>query len=172
VADSGLLRRLAAPAYLIAGLLVVLPLLDFATNVWPPQPGQAVWRYGAVGLFSGFVLTPLLGLVLAMAIAAAIDQARALGVLGALSLVIAVAFVLGMGLFLLDAFQVRASVPPEGRPQFNTGIWRAAVKYVLVAAGLAWLGVAAARAGRHRVRAPQAPRASSPAVLHAPPEKR
>jgi hypothetical protein len=147
--------------------------LDFATNVWPLQPGQAVWRYGAVGLFSGFVLTPLLGVLLAMAIAAATEQARTLGVLGGLSVGIAVVFVLVLGLFLLDGFQVRANVPPEGRAQFATGIWRAAVKYLVVSAALAWLGTAAWRAGRRKLHAGEvSPRATSPAVLHEPSDRR
>lgn len=172
MADSGLLRRLTAPAYFIAALLVVLPLLDFATNVWPPQPGQAVWRYGAVGLFSGFVLTPLLGVLVASAIAAVSERGRAFRVLGAVSLAIAGVFLLVVVLFLLDAFQVRASVPPEGKAQFNTGIWRAVAKYLVVSVALGWLGAAATRRGRQTPRTRQPARDTAPAILHGPQERR
>ena len=153
MADGGVLRRLTAPVYLIAVLLVILPILDFVTNVWPLQPGQAVWRYGTVGLFSGFVLTPLLGVLVAIAAAALAEHGRALGVMGILSLAIGVVFLLLMGLFLLDAFEVRANVPPAGKPQFDSGIWRAVVKYLAVAVAVIWMGVAARRSARHLRRA-------------------
>ena len=61
MSNGGSLKGLSGATYFIALLLVVLPVLDFATNVWPFQPGLAVWRYGSVGLFSGYMLTPLLG---------------------------------------------------------------------------------------------------------------
>jgi hypothetical protein len=166
MADGGVLKRLAAPAYFVAALLVVLPILDFLTNVWPPQPGHAVWRYGSAGLFTGFVLTPLLGVLVALGVAAVAEHGRALTVLGITSVVVAVLFVLLTGLFVLDGLQVRASVPPQSKVRFELGIWRAVVKYLVVAGALTWLGVAARRAGRHarhtrREATPGAP----PAVL-------
>lgn len=150
--SEGMVRKLAAPAYLVAALLVAVPLLDFVTNVWPPHPGQAVWRYGSVGLFSGFILNPLLGVLVAVVTAAAAEHGRALRVMGWLSVAVAVLFLLASGSFVLDALQVRADVPPEGRTQFETGIWRAVVKYLVVAVALAWLGIAARRAGRYTRR--------------------
>ena len=149
MAEGDVLKKLAAPAYFVAALLVALPALDFLTNVWPLQPGQAVWRYGSAGLLSGFVLTPLLGVLVALAVAAACEHGRALSVLGIVSVVVAVLFVLLTGLFVLDGLQVRASVPPQRQTQFDVGIWRAVVKYLVVSGALVWLGVAARRAGRH-----------------------
>ena len=166
MAQGDVLRKLTAPAYFVAALLVILPVLDFLTNVWPLQPGQAVWRYGSAGLLSGFVLTPLLGVLVALALAAASEHARALGVLAVLSIVVAVGFVLVAGVFVLDALQVRASVPPQRRPQFEIGIWRAVVKYLVVSIALVWLGIGARRAARHaRHRRREASRDAPPAVL-------
>ena len=166
MSNGGSMKDLAGAAYCIAALLVVLPVLDFVTNVWPLHLGLAVWRYGSVGLFSGYMLTPLLGALLACAVALDSGHWRTLRVLAWSSMLIAVAFVILTGLFALDAFEVRANVPPSGKSRFDVGIWRGVLKYLVVAVALAWLGMAARRAGRHAHHRRQgAKRDAPPAVL-------
>ena len=69
-------ESLVAPLYFIAALLIATPLMDFATSVVPLRPGSLEWRFASVGLLSGFLLTPLLGLVIALAVAAYADDVR------------------------------------------------------------------------------------------------
>jgi hypothetical protein len=68
------LKAFAWPAYCVAVLLVVTPLVDLVANVWPPRLSAVEWRFGTFGLLSGFLLTPLLGMVLATAAAALLEH--------------------------------------------------------------------------------------------------
>ena len=55
-------------ALVATGLLMVfVSLLDLGSNLWPFFPSAVEWRYGAVGILSGFTVTPLLGIVLMVA---------------------------------------------------------------------------------------------------------
>ena len=60
--DTSELRRMAGPAYLVASMLVVIPAVDLLSNMVPLRVGDPAWRYGTLGLGSGFMLTPLLGM--------------------------------------------------------------------------------------------------------------
>ncbi len=151
------LRALIPAVHVAAVLLVLLPLGDWALNVWPARPGDFHWRYGATGLLAGFTLTPLLG-VLVLALAAAFaGQRRFLRLLGWTMLLAAVLTLGAAALFALDAVQAAAEIGAESRPVLAAGATKAAVKLVLSAAWLAVLGpgaLAAARAlpGRARAR--------------------
>ena len=62
-------RRLAGltgAGYFVAFLLISLSLFDFAGTLWPFLPSEASWRYGSVGILSGFLLTPMIGSLLAV----------------------------------------------------------------------------------------------------------
>jgi hypothetical protein len=159
--------RLAGPGYLVAALLVALPVLDFGTNVWPAHWGDVAWRYGSVGLFSGFILTPVIGLVLAVVVAAIAGHQTVLRALAVVGIVAAVAIVGASVSFVLDVLQLRGSVQQEARAQFDTGAWKALVKYALVAASLAWFGIAGVRGGRAHGRA--SARARAPVMVQPPP---
>ena len=56
--------------YFVALLMVVPPVVDFGLNVLPWRPGQIQWRYGAVGLVSGFLMTTVLGAAMVAGLAA------------------------------------------------------------------------------------------------------
>jgi hypothetical protein len=124
-------RFLAAPAYLVACLLVFFPLLDTLLSVWPLQPGEVSWRFGAVGLFSPATMTPLLGLLLAFGVAVLFAHrwvVRTVSVIGAPA-AIAIAGV--SVFFVLDAVQMRTQVRPEARTAFDVASLVALGKYGL-----------------------------------------
>lgn len=153
------LRRLAWPGYLFALLLVVFPLGDLVVNVWPPRVDELQWRYGTLGLLSGFWLTPLFGLALAAVCASLLEHRRTQRTLAILSLV-AVFVLSGLGvLFTLDWLQLRPSIPAEGKASMDVGSVKALVKHGGVAVLLAWFGIAGWRASRPdpRNRPPTAP---------------
>ncbi len=94
--------------YLFAAVLVLSPLIDLGTTVWPPRFGDLSWRYGFFGLAAGYVQTPLIGVVLAMAVAYWQGHAGSLRALGIVSLVVAVVLLPVLALWPMDVLQMRA----------------------------------------------------------------
>ena len=144
---SDRLASLAGPAYCVAALLVVTPLGDFASGVWPWRATALDWRFASSGLLSGFLLTPLLGALIAISVAAARGSSRLLRLFGIVTLGAgAICAVVLMG-FMLDAVQLRSSIPAEQRRSFMDASVKAFLKYVMASAASCWLGVRAYRLG-------------------------
>lgn len=122
-------KHLAAPAYAVAALLVLFPLLDTALSVLPPRPGEVAWRFGAAGLFSRAVMTPLLGLLLAFAVALLLEQRRALRLIAVVSGLTAALLATALGLFLLDSLQMRSQVAADAKSTFDVATVVAIGKY-------------------------------------------
>jgi hypothetical protein len=163
---TSVLQRFAWPNYFVALLLIVLPFVDLVTNVWPVRVGALEWRYGTLGLLSGFTLTPLLGIVLATASAALLDHRVMQRVIGVLNLLGAVALAVVVVLFALDWLQMRASIQPPQRHGMDIGSLKALAKHVLVAVALGWLGIAGLRATRRQAGARS--RRSPTPLVHEP----
>jgi hypothetical protein len=138
-------EALAGPLYLVAGLLVVMPLIDFAMSIGPAQFTSLQWRFASVGLLSGYTLMPLLGLAMALGLAVLTRQRVAQRVLIALCLTLAVVILLIAVGFLLDVLQLRTTVPADGRPAFESASMRALVKHLLVGCAFWYLGWRARR---------------------------
>jgi hypothetical protein len=138
---------LTGPLYFIAFLLILIPIVDFAPNVWPPRPGEVGWRYGTVGLFANYLMTPVLGFALAMLIAVWAKHATLLRVSGWVVIVAAICLLGATLLFVLDAVQVRASVEAERQTLVVVGSGRAIFKNLVIAGGLMWLGLASLSVG-------------------------
>jgi len=148
---SHALESLVGPLYLLALLLVATPLVDVLANVWPIRLGDAGWRYGAIGVTSGYVLTPLLGIALACLLATALRHRTMLRVLVVVCLAAGVVLVAAAVDFGLDAIQVSHNVPATpalARWSFNVGVAKALFKHLTAAVALAWLGLATRRASR------------------------
>ena len=136
-------RFLALPGYSVALLLIFFPLLDWAISVWPVRAGEVAWRFGATGLFSRVLITPLLGLLLAFAMAVLLEQRRVLRGISILSGLTGLAIVGGVVLFLLDALQMRPQVRPQAKMAFDLTTVVALAKYGLGVLVLSSFGVAA-----------------------------
>jgi hypothetical protein len=142
------LRFLAWPTYLVATLLVLVPFLDWAVAVWPPQPGNMRWRVAAAGQMSGGLMTVLLGLLLLLAVAVLLEQPRVLRLVAALGALLAAGTLVGLGLFALDAVQLRGSVRPDLVRAFDAVALQALVKQLLAAVTSIVIAVCAVRAAR------------------------
>jgi len=132
-------KSLSRAGYLIATLLVAIPLFDASASVWPPHLGDERWRFGAVGALSNLTLVPLLGFLLALFIATMLDHRRVrrfvgiiCGILGAILAAMAV-------LFILDYFQTRTMVNPRFQHAMGVATGTAIVKHVLSVIALAML---------------------------------
>jgi hypothetical protein len=158
------LRRLAWPLYGVAVLMVVLPLGDFAASVWPLNLMQLQWRFGAFGLVSGFVLTPLFGIVIVVLCAALLEHRVVQRVVAVLNLLGATFLVAVLVVFALDWLQFRSAAPPDARANMDVGSVKALIKDFLVACGLIWLAIAGWRASRSEHRA----RHSKPPLIREP----
>jgi hypothetical protein len=132
----------------IAALLVVTPLGDFASGVWPWRVSALDWRFASSGLLSGFLLTPLLGALIAIVVAAAQGSERLLRVFGIAVLAAGGLCVLVFLAFVLDAVQLNASIPAQQRRAFLDASIKAFLKYVMACAACYWLGIRAYRLGR------------------------
>ena len=145
-------EALAGPLYGVAALLVVMPLVDFVLSVPSAELSNVQWRFAAVGLLSGYTLTPILGLAMAFVIAAVLKQHAIQRWLVAASLSFgAVLLALSAG-FLLDMLQLRFSIPSDGRAAFQSAWIRAIVKLALSIIALTYMGWRARRMIPARLR--------------------
>lgn len=138
-------EALAGPLYAVAALLVVIPLIDVVLSVPPPELSNAQWRFAAVGVLSGYTLTPVLGLAMGFVIAAFLKQHAVQRWLVAATLSgAAILLALSAG-FLLDMSELRLSIPNDGRAAFQSAWIRAIIKLALSIIALVYIGWRARR---------------------------
>ena len=135
-------RKISGALYLISALLILVPLVDFATSIVPFLPGSTKWRFASSSLFSGFLLTPLLGVALAMLVAALLQHRFVLRWIGILSFMVALGLIAACGLLALDVVELRATAEPEVKMAIVLSGARALLKNMIVAASLGYIGLA------------------------------
>lgn len=112
----------------VGALMTGISLLDFVSNIYPFSPGTIEWRYGAVGILSGFTVTPLLGVVLMMIGATWLDRMSVVRVVAGVTIVLAALGAVGLVMFLLDGIQVRRLGAPERQGVAARAVMLGAVK--------------------------------------------
>ena len=147
-------EALAGPLYLVAALLVVVPLVDYFLTVPPAEFDKVQWRFSALGLLSGHLLMPVVGLGLAFVISAVLKHHALQRIMVFVCLTIAM-LLLGLSIvFLNDVMELRTAVTNDGRAAFASAWQRAVIKMVLSAWGFGYLGWRARKmipaASRHR----------------------
>lgn len=144
--QPNLALRLAA--YLIASLLIALPLSELLLSVWPLLYGAPSWRFGAAGHAAEAVLTPLLGLVLLLGLALAEGHRRTLRALSVLSGVVSLVLVASMGLLVLDILELRVRVRFDARPSFDIAALKVLLRLSLTELALLLMSFGGWRASR------------------------
>lgn len=129
--------------YFVAAVLVFLPLLDILMSVQPMSMGDMTWRFATIGVLAGAVMTVILGMFLALAVAVHLEQRRMVKLTGMLSVLGVVAFLGFMAMFLLDAMGMRALVNPEAQAAFGVASVAALFKHGCGALGLGLVALAA-----------------------------
>ncbi len=142
------LGKVLRAMYGVAAILVLAPLMDLSTRVWPVHPGSPNWRFGTSGLFASALLLPLLGLAVALGTAAALRHRRTLRVLSLGAYVAAIGMLFGAGLFALDFLQLRGNVEPTMLGRYDVASVKAGVLLLLAVVVTAWLGAGGWRAAR------------------------
>jgi Zn-dependent protease with chaperone function len=141
------LRRFAWAMYFLGAMLILIPLLDTAAGIFPPQPNRGFWRYGSAGVLSRGLLDPALGVVIVSVTAVAMGHERLRKTILVVLVLAMVALIAGLGVFALDALQVRASVTQQMRVGFVVATGLAMLRYLMLFA-LFWLLTRALRAPR------------------------
>lgn len=136
---------LGAVAYLVAALLVIMPLLDVTISLMPFHAGDLIWRFGAIGVLSGGVMMSLLGLFVAIAAAVSLEHRGMVKLTGAVAALACVVYLGFVVMFLLDAMNVRSLIAAEVQEAFGIASVAALFKHVCGVIG-AGLVVFAARA--------------------------
>src|SRR4051794_17704974 len=131
-------RRILGGLYPVALLLIVSPLIDLATAVWPIRPSEVSWRFGTFGLITSALVTPIVGIVLLQAAAALLGHARTLWVASVLSVVAGALLLIGTALFLLDAVQLRGTVVEAARQSYDLAAIKALLTGALEVFVLGW----------------------------------
>ena len=134
------LRRIAPGAYFVSALLFLITLVDYLGNAWPFLPGEVDWRYGVVGMISTYLLSPLLGCLIASATAAWLPQPKVSRLLGVLMWLGALLLLAALAVFVLDSIQVRSAAAPGARWVTTTSFLLASAKIFAAAIGLMVLG--------------------------------
>jgi MFS family permease len=124
-------RLLLLAGYVLALALVFMPILETFAALWPPQPDNTGWRFGATGIFFTFVTMAPLGLLVAITIASIQRQRTALRALATFSLVLAVVIAILFGSFSLDFIQVRPMIQPRVKGGFDAAAAKATVTAIL-----------------------------------------
>jgi len=158
-ADSLDLRPLAWPLYAMAAMLIVIPFVEMGAQVgWTLRPDVLNWRTGTVGIFSSMIVTPTLGLLLAVVTAFYYNHRWAQIGLTALAALAALACSAALILFTLDALQLRPAVAQQMQRPFTIAIVKAAINFGITSLTLAIMAVGAFRTLRRRQKAVVAPR--------------
>lgn len=123
--------RLAPCAYLVAFLLIAIPMFDASMSVAPWHLGSAQWRFGAVGLLSNALMIPAAGALIAVVTAVLCNHVVTLRVLRVLTWIACATVVLSLALFVLDALQTRASIRPDMTMSYQVASLTAACKLLL-----------------------------------------
>lgn len=139
-------RRILGGLYPVALLLILSPLIDLATAVWPIRPSEVSWRFGTFGLITGALVTPIIGLLLLQVAAALLDHVLTLRVVSVLQLIAAVFLLVGIALFVLDAVQLRGTVTAAAKVSYDLAATKALVTALLELVVLGWIGMGGLRA--------------------------
>ena len=149
------MRHLAWPAYLTAAALIVFPVIDALSTLWPMSPELLRWRFGAVGVVTNGLVISLAGAVLAFAVAASLGQRLVQQVLAWTSLVVGLVLLLSTMAFALDSVQLRVEIRPEVMTQFYIATARTCGKLLFFATAAALLGISTLRSLRRTSAAEQ-----------------
>lgn len=141
-------KSLRWPAYLTIALLVLFPMMDAVLTIWPLRVGEVAWRFGAVGIFSRALMTPLFALVLAYALALLLEQRIAQRIISGLSVLAALTLFSASIFFVLDTLQMRNQVQAQMKTAFDVASSVALGKIVIVASVALLLGILAFRTSR------------------------
>jgi len=161
--DDGLRRLL----YFGAFLLFFMPYFQGLAGLWPLRFGTVQWRFQAAGVMSGILMQPFLGLLLALAVARNTGNKTLSKVIGGVGLLTALVLVVAIGLFVLDALQLKTIVQDAQLLQFKKVMTSALMTMLMALVAFSVLGIIALRAPKGAVKV--APKGTRRPIAEEPP---
>lgn len=142
------LKFLAWPLYITGFAVVFFPALEFVVTIWPLSPSILSWRFGAVGLLSRSLLTPMVGVAMVFSTAVLLDHKWVRRAATLLALVGSVVLLIAIGMFLLDLLQFRNQVRAEASTAYDVSSGVALLKLLICTVILVTFGMSGVRVGR------------------------
>jgi len=142
------LRTLRSAGYLIAAMMIVLPLVDVIARTTPYRIHSPAWRLELVNLASNSVGTGILGLLLMLGIAAASGDRGVAFFAAGLSGVATVGWVGLTGVFALDALEMRGQPDANATNQYDAVTIWLAIRVLIAIVMLLALAVSGFRAAK------------------------
>jgi hypothetical protein len=130
----------------VALLLIVSPAADLVAALIPIRPGEVSWRFGAYGLITNSLITPILGLAIILVVSEHQEWTRSMTVTAAVCALLALMLVAGFALFVLDYIQLRQAVGRAARGPYDAAAFKAMLVAALEAGVLLAMSLAAFRA--------------------------
>jgi hypothetical protein len=146
------IRRIRGTAYLLAFLLIFLSVGEIVATAFPFHVSVPLWRF-SIGAMAGVSsATILVGVFLALMVAALDESRRALWVVCSIAALFGTAYVGLAGAFLLDALQIKGTTGSNDPARFKVSSAWVFVKLALSSAAFFLLSFAAARATKSHQR--------------------
>ena len=163
---SEAVRRTRAPAYVIATLVLIVPLMEVGASAWPYRIHDPQWRIGVITAAAGASTAILLGLLLIYVAGTLFDDRPAISLAGSIGALMTALCVMAGGSFVLDALQLKGQVSPGSEDRYNVVSALALSKIGFAGFAALVVAVSAFRASRDSRRASrrQAKRPSSVVV--------
>ncbi|BAH38828.1 hypothetical membrane protein [Gemmatimonas aurantiaca T-27] len=151
--DDPSLRRVLFTA---AILLLVVPAVQVGIQVWPLQLSNIQWRFTAANVLSGGMLLPsFLGMVLLLSLSRRLEQKGVQRTVGVLAIIFVLGLGASLGLFVLDALQLKTIVSTQMEAAFkNTAVRVGAVSsmFFVAFALVAWAAFSAPKSAKQAAR--------------------
>jgi len=142
------IRHVAWCLYAIGFMLCLAPLMELAAGLGSVNPGAVPWRFGALGLMSGALVLPLVGIGTTFAAAVALEHRGMVRFLTAVAILLLVTVVGAIVIFGLDALQVRSQITQSAKRAFDLATIKAALTYATEILVLLVLSLNTLKAGR------------------------
>lgn len=135
-------RNYARAAYVVGAALILIPMWDAGTSVFPLRLAESRWRFGTIGLLSNSLLIPLAGAAIVFAVALTQGDRRTLRALGAIAGLSCVLTLVAMITFALDALQSQGAARPDLHLAYIVASTTALVKLLVGAVAFAFFALA------------------------------
>ena len=155
-------RQLTAVAYLVAALMLVMPMLEVVLSVWPLRMGETSWRFGTVGLLSQALMTPLLGALVLVIVAVTLNHRKTLATASGVALLLTLALLVVIPIFALDAIQMRTQVRTDAHRAFDLSSLLAAITLSAAFVSTLLLAIGSWKMGKSLKRRAPAAEAEAP----------
>lgn len=138
----GRARVLSHAAIVVFAVIWFVPVLDSVWAAWPFHPANIQWRFRAVSMLGGTLITQMLAVTGATVLGAQLGWRRLVRAVSVIALAVMLSTVLGIIVHSMDFVQLRASVPDDARHDFTMAMARGTAQLLLGALASGVLGAA------------------------------